>query len=108
VIGQPVRTALLCAALARRPRRGRSPPCLIPPSPGATNLAVTQATIGETVCVRGWTRAVRPPERYTRALKRHQIREYGYTDRRLGEYEEDHLIPFDLGSMQSGGRPLVG
>jgi hypothetical protein len=66
-------------------------------TPGAVDPDVTQATIGDTICVPGWTLTVRPPERYTEKLKREQIAEYGYTDRRLGDYEEDHLIPLELG-----------
>jgi hypothetical protein len=38
-------------------------------------------------------RPVRPPESYTGKLKRQQIAEYGYRDKKLGDYEEDHLIP---------------
>ena len=34
-------------------------------TPGAINLSVTQKTIGETICVRGWTHMVRPPVGYT-------------------------------------------
>jgi hypothetical protein len=34
-------------------------------TPGAINPAVTQANIGETICMKGWTKTVRPPERYT-------------------------------------------
>ena len=66
-------------------------------TPGAINPAVTQDDIQSTICTYGWTRTVRPPYRYTERLKREQIREYGYADRRLGHYEEDHLIPLDLG-----------
>src|SRR5712692_9572100 len=58
----------------------------------AVNPAVTQGTIGETICVQGWTRIVRPPAEYTEELKRRQIRVFGYRDRRLGHYEEDHLL----------------
>lgn len=75
-------------------------------TPGAVNPAVTQRTIDATICVRGWTRTVRPPESYTQALKRRQIRQYGYTDRRLGLYEEDHLIPLDLGGSPDDPRNL--
>jgi hypothetical protein len=46
-------------------------------TPGAVNPAVTQGTIGETICVRGWTRIVRPPAEYTEELKRRQIRAFG-------------------------------
>jgi hypothetical protein len=38
-------------------------------TPGALNPEVTQETIGTTICVRGWTRKVRPPPAYTHALK---------------------------------------
>jgi hypothetical protein len=66
-------------------------------TPGALNPEFTQATIGSTICVRGWTQTVRPPQAYTHALKRQQIREFGHVDRHLGAYEEDHLVP--LGSV---------
>lgn len=75
-------------------------------TPGAIDPAVTQATIGDTICVRGWARTIRPPERYTEELKRRQIRVYGYTDRRLGDYEEDHLIPLELGGSPTAPRNL--
>jgi len=66
-------------------------------TPGAINPAVTQATIASTICVRGWTRTIRPPQQYTSALKRQQIRDFGYVDRRMSDYEEDHLVPLGLG-----------
>jgi hypothetical protein len=44
-------------------------------TPGAINPAVTQDDIESTICVRGWTRTVRPPRQYTEGLKREQIRE---------------------------------
>jgi hypothetical protein len=66
-------------------------------TPGATNPAVTQATIGTTICVTGYTTKIRPPESYTESLKKRQIREYGYADTRLSDYEEDHLIPLGVG-----------
>lgn len=69
---------------------------------GAINPAVTEATIGQTICRRGWTRTVRPPVSYTEPLKKAQIRQYGYRDRRPWKYEEDHLIPLAL-----GGAPMA-
>jgi hypothetical protein len=75
-------------------------------TPGAVNSAVGQATIGETICVPGWTRSVRPPVSYTEDLKRRQIREFGYADRRLGHYQEDHLVPLELGGDPSDPRNL--
>lgn len=67
-------------------------------TPGAINPAVTQWNLRTTICrPGGYTRSIRPPESYTENLKRQQIREYGYTDRRLRDYEEDHLISLELG-----------
>lgn len=66
-------------------------------TPGATNPDVTQATIGSTICVSGWTATVRPPSSYTTGLKQTQIGQYGYTDTNLADYEEDHLISLELG-----------
>jgi hypothetical protein len=66
-------------------------------TPGAFNLVVTQATIGQTICVPGWTATVRPPQSYTTALKRRQFIQYGLVNARVTDYEEDHLIPLSLG-----------
>jgi hypothetical protein len=40
------------------------------------------------------------------ALKRDQIRAFGYADRRLSGYEEDHLIPLALGGAPYDTRNL--
>lgn len=66
-------------------------------TPGATNPDVTQDSIDQTICVSGWTKTVRPPASYTNALKVQQIVEYGYADTSTADYEEDHLIPLELG-----------
>ncbi|MBV8080755.1 MAG: hypothetical protein JO186_10330 [Actinobacteria bacterium] len=74
-------------------------------TPGATNPDVTQATIGSTICVHGWTATVRPPASYTSELKLRQLREYG-----LGgppsAYQEDHLISLELGGSPTDPRNL--
>lgn len=75
-------------------------------TPGATSAAVTQADVHGTICVRGYTRTVRPPEEYTERLKREQIREYRYRDHWLRDYEEDHLIPLELGGSPASARNL--
>jgi len=49
-------------------------------TPGVTNPAVTQSTIGSTICVSGWTATVRPPTSYTNPLKVQGIKDYGYSD----------------------------
>jgi hypothetical protein len=74
-------------------------------TPGVASADVTPANIHTTICVSGYTsglrhddgRTVRPPSTYTTALKREQIFEYGYPDTRLADYEEDHLIPLEIG-----------
>lgn len=66
-------------------------------TPGALNPAVTQATIGTTICVSGWTATIRPPSSYTMSLKIQQISLYGYADTSTAAYEEDHLISLELG-----------
>ena len=65
-------------------------------TPGALNPDVNQANIRSTICVRGYTRSIRPPEAYTERLKRASIRAYGYTDHRLRDYEFDHLVSLEL------------
>ena len=64
-----------------------------------------EATIGQTICVSGWTRTVRPPVEYTNGLKLRQMREYG-----LGgdpsDYQDDHLISLELGGSPTDPRNL--
>lgn len=66
-------------------------------TPGAINADVTQQNIHSTVCVKGWTKTVRPPAYYTNKLKKAQIAQYRYADTNLKDYEEDHLIPLSVG-----------
>ena len=65
-------------------------------TPGAVNPQVTQADIGSTICLSGWTATVRPPEGVTGPEKAGSALAYGYTGPfSTGEY--DHLIPLELG-----------
>ena len=75
-------------------------------TPGALNPDVTQANIHSTICVKGFTRTIRPDEQYTERLKREQIVVYGYSDRRLRDYEEDHLVSLELGGSPTDPRNL--
>lgn len=75
-------------------------------TPGALNPAVDQDNIRRTICLRGYSKAIRPPEEYTERLKRRGIRRYGYGDRRLRDYEEDHLISLELGGSPTSPRNL--
>ena len=74
-------------------------------TPGLLNPAVTQATIGSTICRRGWTATIRPPVSYTNALKVKQMHEYGETGP-LSAYQEDHLISLELGGDPNDPRNL--
>jgi hypothetical protein len=75
-------------------------------TPGALNPAVTQATIGSTICVSGWTATIRPSSSFTTALKIKQIVQYGYSDTQTSSYEEDHLISLELGGAPADARNL--
>ena len=75
-------------------------------TPGALNPAVTEATIHSTICVSGWTATIRPSESFTDALKVKQIGQYGYTDTKTADYEEDHLISLELGGAPADARNL--
>jgi hypothetical protein len=75
-------------------------------TPGARNPAVTQEIIGKTICVRGWTRTVRPPSSFTSTLKHDQLRAWGYSDQQMSDFEEDHLIALELGGAPDDKRNL--
>jgi hypothetical protein len=76
-------------------------------TPGATDPRVSQADIRTTICRRGYTRTVRPPVSYTDRLKRRQLAAYGwYAGHSPAEYEEDHLVPLELGGAPSDPRNL--
>jgi hypothetical protein len=75
-------------------------------TPGAISSYVTQENIQSTVCVRGYTKTVRPPSYYTNKLKKRQMREYGYADRNPKHYEEDHLIALSIGGAPHDPRNL--
>ena len=74
-------------------------------TPGALNPDVTQKTIASTICVRGWTRTVRPSSAYTAQLKVEQMAQYGLTGSPSG-YQEDHLISLELGGHPTDPRNL--
>jgi len=65
-------------------------------TPGAVSPEVTPANIATTICRRGYTAIVRPPESVTEREKLASASAYGYTGSlRTAEY--DHLIPLELG-----------
>lgn len=76
-------------------------------TPGAVDPHVRQSNIDSTICRSGYTRTVRPPESYTEPLKLAQMAAYGYyAGRRPSAYEEDHLIPLELGGSPRSPRNL--
>jgi hypothetical protein len=74
-------------------------------TPGVLNPAVTQATIGSTICVRGWTSTVRPPVSYTNHVKEVQLGQYGLRGA-LSPFQEDHLVSLELGGNPTDARNL--
>ena len=72
-------------------------------TPGAVNPNVSQANIRTTICVSGWTATVRPPASYTNKLKFDQLNS-GYNlngDLNAKDYEEDHIVPLEVGGNPS-------
>lgn len=70
-------------------------------TPGATNPKIGQANIKQNICKKGWsTKSIRPPSDYTETLKKKQLQQPRYTDKKPADYEEDHLI-----SLEIGGHP---
>ena len=95
---------------AETPQQHVGPPDIYPDAartPGATNPQIIQQNIRQTICNPHWsTKSVRPEESYTHRLKIEQIAEYGYSDSRLKDYEEDHFIPLELGGSPTDPKNL--
>jgi hypothetical protein len=104
-----VLAAVVLLAVAAFGLRGRSsgPTIRADPvrTPGVINPDVTQTNIGQTICVRGWTRTIRPAASYTDELKRRQMSEYGVGGS-PSDYQEDHLISLELGGHPTDPRNL--
>ena len=77
-------------------------------TPGATNPAVTQANIRQTICVAGYTSTIRPPSSVTTTLKKEQLASgYAYRgDTSTRDYEEDHLISLEIGGSPDSPQNL--
>lgn len=65
-------------------------------TPGSIDPIVTQADIGSTICKKGWTTTVRPPESQTEWFKYH-VAYPAYGTPRSEKTELDHLVPLELG-----------
>jgi len=76
-------------------------------TPGAANPDVTQENLAQTICnPHRSTKSIRPREEYTNRLKHQQMEEYGDTDTNPRDYEEDHLIPLELGGNPADPKNL--
>lgn len=65
-----------------------------PTVPGVLNPGVTQETIGQTICVPGWTKTIRPRGSYTTGIK------LDYCAKKkcaIEDFELDHAISLVLG-----------
>src|SRR5262245_41184853 len=68
-------------------------------TPGALNPEVTQDTLQQTVCQRGWTATIQPPASYLDRLKAKQVKAL-HLKGTPKDYYADHLIP-----LCAGGHP---
>jgi hypothetical protein len=76
-------------------------------TPGSNNPNINQDNISQTICNRNWsTKSIRPPVSYTDNLKKQQLTEYGASDTNLRDYEEDHLIPLEVGGNPTDPKNL--
>jgi hypothetical protein len=85
-----------------------SGPFMLPDShctPGAISPAVTQANIHSTICVRGYTKTVRPSESITEKEKLASMDAYGDKGSPHG-FEYDHLVSLELGGAPNDPRNL--
>ena len=65
-------------------------------TPGSIDPAVTQADIRSTICKKGWTATVRPPESQTERFK-FDVAYPAYRTPQSERTELDHLVPLELG-----------
>ena len=93
-----------CAALVSAQHNPALPDANL--TPGAIDPSVTAQNLHDTVCVKGYTARVRPEKEMTNRLKRAQMRQYRYTDANPQHYEEDHLIPLNIGGSPTDPKNL--
>ena len=91
-ISQAIHSPLLSAD-----RAARLPP---PTTPGATDPAIKQDNIDDTICRPGYARSARPAYLITGPLKR-RLMDAEHPGQAMADYELDHLIPISI-----GGAPL--
>ena len=62
------------------------------------NTDVTQETIEQTICVKGYTKSVRPSAVYTNGVNEIFMRDDGIDASKVDEYQLDHIVSLGLGS----------
>ena len=76
-------------------------------TPGSPNPDVRQDNLAQTICNPHWsTKSIRPRKEYTNRLKHEQLGAYGDTGTDPHDYEEDHLIPLELGGNPTDPKNL--
>jgi hypothetical protein len=73
----------------------------------ALNPDVTQATIAETICTKGWTRTVRPYVAEMKRIKADMLAAIGEPIDHRNRYELDHVVPLALGGTVIDRRNLA-
>lgn len=77
-------------------------------APLVINPAVTQATIGSTICTPGWSSSVRPPTSYTEPIKAADIAALpAAASHNPADYELDHWLPLEVGGAPANPANLV-
>ena len=75
-------------------------------TPGVINSEIKQDNIQNSICIRGYTKRIRPPASYTNHLKKKQIAQYGYGHANPKAFEEDHLISLGIGGNPTDPKNL--
>jgi len=75
-------------------------------TPGVIDPAVIQENLETTICKSGYTQTVRPSVTYTNDLKKQQMKDYGYSDTNMSDFEEDHFISLELGGSPTDAKNL--
>lgn len=70
-------------------------------TPGDVDPRVTPGNVSRTICRRGYSASVRPPEEVTHRLKVRLTRAYGLAAVPFSRMELDHLVPLSLGGAST-------
>ena len=71
------------------------------------NQSVRAETLSETICLRGYTRTIRPPANVTNTIKYEMLRKKGYAISAMHDFILDHKIPLSLGGAPNDLRNFM-